>query len=157
MTTTWTLELRRPARPVAPTRPRPRRTAFEVVRDPGLNRELYVRIGHDLRWTDRLAWGPSAWEAHARRVETHVATLRGAIAGLAELEGRDDGSTHVAIFGLLEGARGVGLGGHLLHHVLTRALARSERVWLTTCSDDGPHARANYEARGMRVVDERTT
>jgi hypothetical protein len=26
-----------------------------------------------------------------------------------------------------------------------------ERVWVHTCSLDGPHALANYQARGMRV------
>ncbi len=154
--TTWTYELRRPSRPVAPKRPRPKGLAIDVVRDPGLNRELYVRIGHDHGWTDRARWGPDAWTRHARRVETHVALVAGAVAGFAELEPGDQGAC-VAILGLVEGARGAGLGGHLLHHVLRRGLERADRVWLTTCSLDGEHARANYEARGMRLVGEVTT
>ena len=45
---------------------------------------------------------------------------------------------------------GLGLGGHALTAALTRGRELRPRVWLTTCTLDGPHALPNYRARGMR-------
>jgi GNAT superfamily N-acetyltransferase len=59
-------------------------------------------------------------------------------------------SVEIAYLGLLPAFQGQGLGGHLLTHALTRALQRAGRVWLHTCTLDGPHALANYRARGLR-------
>ena len=45
---------------------------------------------------------------------------------------------------------GRGLGGYLLGEGIARAWAAgARRVWVHTCSLDGPAALANYEARGM--------
>ena len=54
------------------------------------------------------------------------------------------------LFGLLGEFHGIGLGGHALTAALTRARELRPRVWLTTCTLDGPYALANYRARGMR-------
>lgn len=72
----------------------------------------------------------------------------------------DDG-THVEIryLGLAEQAIGRGLGGLLLEHGISAAWSvpgRSDlppvvRVWVHTCSLDGPAALANYRARGLVV------
>lgn len=76
-------------------------------------------------------------------------------AGYFELE-QQGPSVEVVYFGLMEGFIGRGLGGWLLTGALRRAWAvpGTERVWLHTCSLDGPHALANYRARGLEVTAE---
>src|SRR5437660_549381 len=52
---------------------------------------------------------------------------------------------------------GMRLGGYLLSVGGERAWAQAvKRVWVHTCSLDGPHALANYQARGFRVYDQKT-
>ena len=58
----------------------------------------------------------------------------------------------IAYFGLLPQFIGKGLGGWLL----TRAIERgwelgASRVWVHTCSLDGPGALSNYQARGLTL------
>jgi GNAT superfamily N-acetyltransferase len=118
------LELTRAAGLRPPAGPPPARLRVIQVHDPWLNRDLYARVGAGWSWTDRLGWSAAAWAAHADRV---------------------------AMFGLLAAYHGRGLGGHLLTHAIRRGFARAPRVWVHTCTLDGPHALANYEARGMRV------
>ena len=69
-----------------------------------------------------------------------------------ELQGS---SVEITYFGLGTDVHGHGLGGWFLTEALHHGFSFEgvERVWLYTCSLDGPHARANYEARGMRVFD----
>ena len=68
---------------------------------------------------------------------------------------RDHGSVEITYFGLGIDVHGHGLGGWFLTEALHHGFSFEgvERVWLHTCSLDGPHARTNYEARGMRVFD----
>jgi GNAT superfamily N-acetyltransferase len=148
--TITSLQITDPAQVVAPARPAPDGLLIATVHDPALNHRLYVQIGADFRWTDRLPWSAEQWTAHAAGVRTRVATLGGAPAGYYELLPQGE-SVEVAIFGLLEPARGLGLGGHLLVDALTQGFALAPRVWLHTCTDDGPHALGNYRARGLRV------
>ena len=84
----------------------------------------------------------------ADRVETWVASVGGQRAGYFELL-EEDGNVEIAFFGLLQPYHGLGLGGHLLTVALRRGFELGPRVWLHTCTLDGPHALANYEARGM--------
>jgi ribosomal protein S18 acetylase RimI-like enzyme len=84
-------------------------------------------------------------------VETWLLTVDGERAGYVELEAPDGGGVEIAYFGLLPAFHGRGLGGHLLTHALRRGLELGPRVWVHTCSLDGPYALANYQARGMRV------
>ncbi len=136
--TTW-LEVTAPeqVRPAGP----PRADGVAIARvdppDGALNRWFYERVGATHRWTDLLGRDDAAWQRHAGRVETWVATVRG-------------GDVELAYFGLLPAFQGLGLGGHLLTRALGRGLELGSRVWVQTCSLDGPHALANYEARGLR-------
>jgi ribosomal protein S18 acetylase RimI-like enzyme len=82
-----------------------------------------------------------------------VGVADGAVAGFFELD-PGAGEVEIAIFGLLPEATGRGLGGHLLTAALRRGFALAPRVWVHTCSLDGPHALANYRARGLQVVRE---
>jgi GNAT superfamily N-acetyltransferase len=147
---------------------RPARTpdAVDVVRaeipSPELSRFLYTAVGGDWHWIDRLDWSYDRWLAYLERpgVETWVAWLSGTPAGYVELDPQDDGAVEIAYFGLLPAFVGRGLGGHLLTVGTARAwdLASrwprrepTKRVWLHTCTLDGPQALANYQARGFSV------
>ena len=136
-------------------------TRAEVV-SPELNRYLYTAVGGDWLWTDRLGWTWQQWHDWLDRpgVETWLALERGTPAGYAELDGTyDDGEVEIAYFGVLPAFTGRGLGGHLLTEAIRRAwtladrwpLPPTRRVWVHTCSNDGPAALANYRARGLRT------
>jgi GNAT superfamily N-acetyltransferase len=114
------------------------------------SRSFYLEVGRPHQWTDNLHRTEAEWQAWAEDVETWIATVDERRAGYYELkrDGRD--SVEIAYFGLLPHAQGNGLGGHLLTHALTRAFELAPRVWVHTCTLDGPHALANYEARGLR-------
>ena len=84
-----------------------------MVQDFTRNRDLYARVGADYSWIDRLGWSDRQWRAWAERVETHMVELRGRPIGYFELE-PEPSSTKIAIFGLLGGFHGRGLGGHAL-------------------------------------------
>jgi len=147
---TW-LELTYPEqlRPAAP----PRAERVEIARveppDGTVNRWFYEHVGAAHRWVDHRERTPAEWQARAARMETWVATVGGERAGYAELR-RVGADVEIAYFGLLPAFQGLGLGGHLLTVALRRALALGDRTWLSTCTLDGPHALANYRARGMR-------
>jgi GNAT superfamily N-acetyltransferase len=134
-------------RPAAPPR-----VAAEIGRvdppDGELSRWFYTAVGGAYAWTDRLGDDAAAWQRHADEVETWVATVGAERAGYVELR-PSDGAVQIAYFGLLAPYQGLGLGGHLLTVALRRAFELGERVWLHTCSLDGPHALPNYEARGL--------
>jgi GNAT superfamily N-acetyltransferase len=144
------LELAEPDPVRPPSRPAPEGFATRVVHDPGVNREMYRRVGEDYQWVDRLPWSDERWASYAERVETHLVELDGRAAGYFELELDSGESAKVALFGLLQEFHGIGLGGHALTAALNRARELRPRVWLTTCTLDGPYALPNYQARGMR-------
>jgi GNAT superfamily N-acetyltransferase len=135
----------------APSRPAPAGFATREVRDPAVNRDMYRRVGADYQWVDRLPWSDERWAEYAGRVETHLVEVDGQPAGYYEIELDAADSAKIALFGLLEEFQGIGLGGHALTAALARARELRPRVWLTTCTLDGPHALPNYRARGMRT------
>jgi GNAT superfamily N-acetyltransferase len=112
---------------------------------------FYAHVGGPYSWTDHAGRTAGEWQAWADRVETWVLTVAGERAGYYELADHGD-AVEIAYFGLLQGFHGRGLGGHLLTHAIRTAQARHDHVIVHTCTLDGPHALANYEARGMRAV-----
>jgi GNAT superfamily N-acetyltransferase len=118
--------------------------------DGATSRWFYERVGAPHKWSDNLGRTDAEWQAWAGSVETWVATVDGARAGYYELRRDGEGGTEIAYFGLLPAFQGAGLGGHLLTHALNRAFGLAPRVWVHTCTLDGPHALANYQARGLR-------
>jgi GNAT superfamily N-acetyltransferase len=137
------LELTDPAR-IRPARPVDASITRVDPPDGAVNRAFYERIGADYGWTDHSGRDAAWWQAHAERVETWVIPQ----AGYYELDadGRD---VEIAYFGLLPAFHGRGLGGALLEHALRRGFELGARVWVHTCTLDGPYALANYTARGM--------
>ena len=149
MVTITHLELTDPSRlrPAAD----PGDTRVERVRDPDLSARLYREVGGPWSWTDRLSWDAQAWDAWTRRVHTDVLYAGEVLAGYYELDPQPPHDVEIAIFGLLAAFHGRGLGGHLLTEAVRRAFALpgTRRVWVHTCTLDGPHALANYRARGF--------
>jgi GNAT superfamily N-acetyltransferase len=124
------------------------------IPSPELSRFLYTAVGGGWYWIDRLEWNYARWLEYLDRpaVETLVLYVSGTPAGYVELEVQAEDSVEVASFGLLPRFIGQGLGGYLLSVGVDRAWAQgARRVWVHTCSLDGPHALANYTARGFRV------
>lgn len=152
--TTWYLEQHGPDE-LIPARPAPVAITRAEVVSPELNRFLYTAVGGDWFWLDRLRWTWQQWHDWLARpgVETWVAYQRGTPAGYVELDAATHrGEVEIAYFGLLPAFVGHGIGGHLLTAGLRRAWElTSERVWVHTCSQDGPAALANYQARGMKL------
>jgi GNAT superfamily N-acetyltransferase len=116
---------------------------------------LYKTVGKDWYWIDRLSWKDEQWREWVGRVETWVAYVAGTPAGYFELQQRPDpavNSVNIVLFGLLPWAIGQGLGGWLLSEAISRCWALGpEVVTVNTCSLDGPHALANYQARGFAI------
>ncbi|MFE7318459.1 GNAT family N-acetyltransferase [Streptomyces sp. NPDC057555] len=169
--TTWYLEQTSPA-DLTPTAAPPAEQGVRIVRaetpSPEFSRFLYTAVGGDVLWTDRLGWPYARWAEHLGQpgTETWVAYERGTPAGFIEFQAQSEGAVEIVYFGLLPAFRGRRIGGHLLGHGAARAwdlaerwpgLPETKRVWLHTCSDDGPHARANYERRGFRLFDTTVT
>lgn len=159
--TTWYLEMRDPALLARARVPHPAPTILRAeVPLPALNRFLYTAVGGHWYWRDRLAWTYERWMAWLDRPElqTWVMYVRGTPAGYVELERQDHDDVEIAYFGLMREFIGRGLGGHLLSEGIARAWETgARRVWVHTCTLDGPAALANYEARGMQRYREETT
>ncbi|QXE34124.1 GNAT family N-acetyltransferase [Streptomyces sp. GMY02] len=167
--TTWSLEQTSPAdlRPAAEP-PGEVRIVRAEVPSPEFSRFLYTAVGGDVHWTDRLPLSYTQWYELLSRpgTETWVAYERGTPAGFIELAAQPEATVEIAYFGLLPAFRGRRIGGHLLSYGTARAWDLSgrwpdreptKRVWLHTCSKDGPHALANYRRRGFTLFDTRLT
>jgi ribosomal protein S18 acetylase RimI-like enzyme len=156
--TTWYLEATDPGALAPAPAPLP---GLEIRRaehpSPELSRGMYAAVGADWWWIDRLGWDWERWRAHLARetVETWLAWLDGTPVGWAELE-TVDGSTELTYLGLLPEFIGRGIGSRLLDAALRRGFALAGRVWVHTCSLDGPAARRAYEGRGLIMYDEQT-
>ncbi len=168
--TTWTLEqTTRPATPPGPL-PADVRVDRALRISPEYARFLYGLVGGPWRWVDRLGWDRARWEQELTVPGTEhlVAYGDGQPLGYAHLQPQVHAAgsqVELRYFGLVETAIGRGLGRALLERAVAAAWTLPERhhlppvrrVWLHTCSLDGPSALANYRARGFVVLDERVT
>jgi GNAT superfamily N-acetyltransferase len=117
-----------------------------------LFRFLYVEVGKNYHWVDRLAWTDNDIRAYLAQTEISVwlMTYDKETAGYFELRKCEDGSTELAYFGLMPQFLGRGLGKHLLTCAVEQAWADgANRVWLHTCTLDDPAALPNYLHRGF--------
>lgn len=113
---------------------------------------LYVEVGKNYHWVDRLPWTNGDILAYLarREISLWLMTYDGETAGYFELRKCEDGSTEIAYFGLLPQFIGRGLGKHLLTSAVEQAWNDgANRVWLHTCTLDDPAALPNYLKRGF--------
>jgi GNAT superfamily N-acetyltransferase len=116
-------------------------------------RHLYVEVGKNYHWIDRLPWTDGQIAAHLQQPEITfwLMSYDDATAGYFELRRCEDGSVEIAYFGLLAEFLGRGLGKHLLTCATEQAWADgANRVWLHTCTLDDPAALPNYLKRGFK-------
>ncbi|MCP3799719.1 GNAT family N-acetyltransferase [Allokutzneria sp. A3M-2-11 16] len=161
--TTWSLEQTDPG---SLRQAKPPAEPVDLVRvdvpSPEFSRFLYTAVGGDWYWTSRLGWNHQRWSKWLEQpgTETWVLWSRGTPAGYVELDAQPEDQVEITCFGLLPGFIGRGLGGHMLYEGAVRAwnlaqrwpqLQPTKRVWVHTCSFDGPAALANYKARGFEV------
>ncbi|PJJ44601.1 acetyltransferase (GNAT) family protein [Glutamicibacter mysorens] len=156
-----------PAEVISSSKSLPEDARIELAQEitPEFSRFLYQSVGSELNWADRLDSTREQWEEVLRRPgsETWVLYQQGAPKGYVELvtEVVEAGSeVEIFYFGLFPEATGRGLGGVLLSEALRQAwtlgsrwtqLPAVSRVWLHTCSLDGPAALPNYQARGLKI------
>lgn len=120
-----------------------------------LFRFLYVEVGKNYHWIDRLPWTDKDIRAHLAQPEISVwlMSFDDEKAGYFELRKCEDGATEIAYFGLLPQYLGRGLGKHLLTCAVEQAWADgANRVWLHTCTLDDEAALPNYLKRGFKPV-----
>jgi ribosomal protein S18 acetylase RimI-like enzyme len=119
-----------------------------------LFRFLYVEVGREYHWVDRLPWTDEEIASYLLQPEISLwlMTYEGAPAGYFELRKCEDKSVEVAYFGLLPQFLGRGLGKHLLTCAVRQSWSDgAKRVWLHTCTLDDPAAMPNYLKRGFRA------
>jgi GNAT superfamily N-acetyltransferase len=125
-----------------------------------LNKFLYYFVGEAWDWYTRRRWSDEEWQNYVapptRR--TFLACYDGSIAGYFELERGEAGDVEIVYFGLTPQFVGRRLGGPMLTNAIQTAWEwGASRVWVHTCTKDHPAALPNYQARGLRVYDVRST
>lgn len=162
MVTEWSYELTSPEAINAKPWPADVPLRFEEVevKQGEFNRFLYQLVGQHWNWRDKNEWSLEQWRRLTERpaFRTWLLTVRGSPAGYVEMERQDGNQVEFISVGLARPFIGMGLGGPMLSQALKEAFdwqdhsgRRPARIWLHTCSDDHPSARANYEARGFRL------
>jgi GNAT superfamily N-acetyltransferase len=152
--TVWYLDMKRPDQLKPGRLPEREATLMRAeIPCPEWSRFLYNIVGAKWHWTDRHPWTHEQWRTWVEQAETWVAYVSGTPAGYFELARPSADEVNLAYFGLLPWAIGQGLGGWLLTRAVERAWALGPRiVTVNTCSLDGPHALANYRARGFEIA-----
>jgi len=158
--TTWYLEMLDPRQLRPAFSDHPKLVVMQAeVPSPEFSRFLYTSVGGDWYWIDRLDWTKSRWLDYLKRPElqTWVAYVSGTPAGYIELESQPGSNVEIAYFGILPQFTGQRMGAHLLSVGVRQAWALdARRVWVHTCSLDGPFALANYQARGFQLYKDET-
>ena len=145
----------RDASELEPARSDDPRIRIEQLQDcsPSFYRHLYVEVGKNYHWIDRLPWTDEQIAEHLAKPENSIWSMSydGEICGYFELRKCEDGSTELAYFGLLPNFIGRGLGKYLLTRATEQAWANgANRVWLHTCTLDDAAAMPNYLKRGFK-------
>lgn len=157
--TVWSLSVAAPAGPPPPAPDPSLRLVRHADPSPEVSRDFYRLVGEGWYWVDRAGWTDSQWLAWVDRPEHRLVTCwqgDSEPVGYYELEQQAGGAVELVYFGLVPAHHGRGIGRWLLAQAMADAwaLPGTTRLWLHTCSLDGPNARANYEARGFRLVGE---
>lgn len=117
-------------------------------------RTLYRRIGEPWLWFSRLALHDTdlLHIIHDPTVRIWaVLDRRGIEVGILELDFRQAGQCEIAFFGLVPELTGKGHGKWLMAMALQMGWAEVgvQRMWVHTCTLDGPHALAFYQRSGF--------
>lgn len=117
-------------------------------------RTLYRRIGEPWLWFSRLEFNDADLMQiiHDPMVRIWaVLDRRGIEVGILELDFRQAGQCEIAFFGLVPELTGKGHGKWLMAMALQMAWAEAgmRRLWVHTCTLDGPHALAFYQRSGF--------
>jgi GNAT superfamily N-acetyltransferase len=117
-------------------------------------RALYRRIGEPWLWFSRLEMDDETLIAtiHDPKVRIWaVVDRRGIEVGILELDFRTDGACEIAFFGLIPELGGKGHGKWLMAMALQLGWAEAgvQRMWVHTCTLDGPTALAFYQKAGF--------
>lgn len=116
-------------------------------------RMLYRRVGAPCLWWSRLVKDDGELAAIIHDPEVHVFAVidRARVeVGMLELDFRVPGECEIAFFGLIPGATGKGLGKWLMRKALQMAWREGVgRVWVHTCTLDGPQALPFYVSQGF--------
>ena len=117
-----------------------------------LVQRLYREVGEQYHWVDRWKWSTKEWTDWVSQVGygVWILTYDGDLAGFFEFTSGDDDSVEISLFGLVQKYHGRGMGKHLLTSAVEIAWAiGAKRIWLHTCTLDGPWALENYRQRGF--------
>lgn len=117
-------------------------------------RTLYRRVGEPWLWVSRLELDDAALSAivHDPRVRIWaVLDRRGIEVGILELDFRDAGQCEIAFFGLVPELAGKGFGKWLMALALQAGWGEPgvQRMWVHTCTLDGPGALSFYIRSGF--------
>jgi len=116
-------------------------------------RALYRRVGAPWLWLSRLEMTDEQLAAvlHCPTTELFVCEREGSEIGLTEIDRSQPSGVEIASFALLPEEIGKGLGRPFMMQLLNRAWIKSAaRVWLHTCTLDGPAALSFYIKCGFR-------
>lgn len=122
--------------------------------DPAKYRTLYRRVGEPWLWFSRLELDDTALKAIIDDPKVRIwaaVDRRGIEIGILELDFRESGQCEVAFFGLVPELTGKGHGKWLMAMALQAAWGEPgvARVWVHTCTLDGPGALAFYIKSGF--------
>ena len=118
-------------------------------------RMLYRRVGEPWLWFSRLVMPDEELAAIIHDPDVMiwaVSDRRGIEVGILELDFREAGQCELAFFGLIPPLNGKGHGRWLMAMALQAAWARKgvERLWVHTCTLDGPGALSFYIKSGFK-------
>lgn len=118
-------------------------------------RYLYWRIGRKWHWVYRLRMKDEELSAivHDDKTEIRVLSIDGAPTGMFELHRTDDTTMQLVYFGLMEQARGRGLGKWFLGQAMMAAWNHQiTRLTVSTNTLDHPAALSLYQKMGFSPV-----
>lgn len=121
---------------------------------PDKYRLLYRRIGEHWLWVSRLELDDSALSAIIHDPQVRIWAVldrRGIEVGILELDFREAGQCEIAFFGLVPELSGKGYGKWLMAMAMQAGWAEPgvERMWVHTCTLDGPGALNFYIKSGF--------
>lgn len=142
--------------PVAP-RPAPAGVALALLRgnESARYRRLFSALGQRWLWWSRLPMPDAELAAllDDARILAYAVRVGDADAGLFEVDLRNPREPDLAFLGLLDDARGKGIGPWLIGEAAAHAFSGPARcMTVNTCTFDDPNALGFYQRNGFRLM-----